>query len=82
MCSQNNNKTNSYFNKFLNILIILIYSLIFLSSPIISNNGILNNIPITFQMSGLVTYTPDSGGATRSGYKLRLGFSTNQWLGI
>lgn len=52
-----------------------------LSSPIHSG-AVLNNYPITFQMSGQTTYTPDAGGASRSGYNLRVGFTNNQWLGI
>ena len=43
---------------------------------------ILNNFPITFEMLGSQTYTPDSGGISRSGYKLRLGYSYYQWLAV
>lgn len=43
-------------------------------------SGVLKNFPIIFQMSGSTTYTPDSGGVTRNGYKLRIGFTNFQWI--
>lgn len=49
----------------------------------ISQTGpILNNIPITFQMNGATSYNPDSGGQTRNGYKLTLGFYGYSWLAV
>jgi hypothetical protein len=38
--------------------------------------------PITFQMQGEVSYTPDTGGATAKGYRLNVGFGRFSWLGI
>lgn len=33
-------------------------------------------------MLGETTYTPDIGGSALNGYKIRLGFSRYQWLGV
>lgn len=33
-------------------------------------------------MSGTTTYIPDSGGLSRNGYKLRIGYAGKQWLGV
>ena len=33
-------------------------------------------------MSGATTYIPDSGGASKNGYKFKLGFSYYQWLAV
>ena len=33
-------------------------------------------------MSGSTTYMPDSGGSSRQGYKLKIGFSGYSWLGV
>lgn len=43
---------------------------------------LLNGIPITFSLAGNVSYTPSSGGVNIPGYRLRVGFSRYQWLGI
>lgn len=56
--------------------------IICLCCSLIKCDGILNNYPITFTMSGSSTYTPDAGGATRSGYNLRIGYMNHQWIGV
>ena len=33
-------------------------------------------------MSGATTYIPDTGGTSKQGYKLRLGYQGNSWLGV
>jgi hypothetical protein len=43
---------------------------------------ILDNYPIKFQLNGATTYTPDSGGSPLNGYKLTIGYTNYQWLGI
>lgn len=43
-------------------------------------SGVLSNFPIKFEMSGTTTYIPDSGGVSRNGYKLRIGFQNYQWI--
>lgn len=45
-------------------------------------SGVLNNFPIKFEMLGTTTYIPDSGGVSRNGYKLRIGFQNYQWLAV
>lgn len=41
---------------------------------------VLDNFPITFEMSGETSYIPDSGGVARNGYKLKIGYAFHQWL--
>lgn len=41
----------------------------------------LNNIPITFQLSGLTTYVPDTGGVAIPGYIFTLGYNYKSWIG-
>lgn len=43
---------------------------------------VLNNNEITFEMSGITTYMPDSGGSSRAGYKLKIGYTGKQWLAV
>lgn len=45
-------------------------------------DAILNNMPVTFTMSGSTTYTPDAGGAQQTGYLLTLGYLGESWLGV
>jgi len=42
----------------------------------------LNNIPITFQLSGLTNYIPDIGGVGIPGYTFTLGYNYKSWIGI
>ena len=42
----------------------------------------LGGVPITFELAGDVSYTPTSGGVNIPGYKLRIGFSRYQWIGL
>lgn len=58
----------------LTILLFLIIS--------VSSGPVLDNIPITFEMTGSTTYSPDKGGASQTGYRLKIGYSYKQWLGI
>ena len=41
----------------------------------------LNDIPITFQLSGLTTYIPDTGGIAIPGYTFTLGYNYKSWIG-
>ena len=41
---------------------------------------ILNNLPVTFTMTGGTTYTPDAGGATQNGYTINLGYTGASWI--
>jgi len=43
---------------------------------------ILDNLPVTFEMLGTTTYNPDSGGATLSGYQLRIGYTGHSWIAV
>lgn len=33
-------------------------------------------------MKGATTYTPDVGGTSKNGYKLKLGFQIYSWLAV
>lgn len=41
----------------------------------------IDNIPITFQLSGLTTYVPDTGGIAIPGYTLKVGYNYKSWIG-
>lgn len=43
---------------------------------------ILNEIPVTFQLAGNISYTPTSGGANIQGYILKVGFYSHSWIGV
>lgn len=47
-----------------------------------SSQEMINNVPITFSLSGNVFYFPTSGGVNTPGYTFNIGFSVYQWLGI
>ena len=61
---------------FLSAFTLLVFFPIALAGPV------LDNFPITFEMRGPTTYNPDAGGSARSGYKLRIGYTNKQWLGV
>lgn len=63
------------------IVLPVVIAIMALSCPAMGG-PVLNNNPITFQMSGTATYMPDSGGSSRTGYKLKLGYSGKQWLAV
>ena len=64
---------------FTNILLIITT---FLLITTIKSGPVIKNNPITFAMSGTTTYIPDGGGASKSGYKLKVGFTGYQWLAV
>jgi hypothetical protein len=43
---------------------------------------IINNQPINLQMNGVISYSPDAGGAQQVGYNLTIGFTSYSWLGV
>lgn len=57
------------------------YTQIFLAILVLCESQYLNNIPLTFKMNGLESYTPNTGGIPIQGYSLTLGFDRFQWLG-
>jgi hypothetical protein len=60
-----------------------LFLIYFLTCLIITNSdAILANIPVTFTMSGSISYTPDAGGSPQTGYLLTLGFIGQSWLGV
>ena len=58
------------------LILILLASLLLLGRP-----QYLSNVPITFSMQGLISYVPNTGGVSLSGYSLTLGFDRYQWMG-
>jgi hypothetical protein len=46
-----------------------------------STQEFLNNIPITFSLSGTLNYIPTSGGVPIQGYSIAIGFDRYSWLG-
>lgn len=60
------------------------FLVVYLVTCIIGTNSdaILNNLPVTFTMSGSKSYLPDSGGASQLGYVLTLGYAGESWLGV
>lgn len=42
---------------------------------------LLNNVPITFRLSGSINYVPTSGGIGIPGYNFTVGFDRYSWLG-
>lgn len=43
---------------------------------------ILDSYPVTFQLEGLSTFTPNSGNAMIAGYSLTIGYINHQWLAV
>lgn len=43
---------------------------------------ILDSFPVTFQLEGLNTFTPNSGNAIIAGYGLTIGYVNHQWLAV
>jgi len=41
----------------------------------------LQNVPITFALTGITSYVPSTGGVSIQGYQLTAGFSRYSWLG-
>ena len=66
-----------YMKSNLIIMLILFLPLVILAT----NQGYLNNIPITFQLQGSTNYVPSTGGIAIPGYTIRIGFDRYQWLG-
>ena len=56
--------------------------LFFILSININCGPVLDDIPITFEMTGSTSYSPDRGGSLQTGYKLKIGYSNKQWLGV
>lgn len=48
----------------------------------ISAYELLNQVPVTFSISGNISYTPTSGGASIPGYIIKIGFYSYPWIGI
>lgn len=42
----------------------------------------LNDVAITFSLSGTTSYVPSTGGVAIPGYTFNAAFSRYQWLGI
>jgi hypothetical protein len=57
-------------------------SLVLLCISSVLGDGVLNSLPVTFSMTGSVSYIPDNGGGTQNGYKLTLGYSGSSWLAV
>lgn len=60
-------------------ILILVLSIIVIN---IKSGPILDNLPVTFEMLGSTTYSPDSGGATLNGYKIRIGYTGHSWIAV
>ena len=70
---------NIIFHQMKNFAFVLILTVLFASA----NAGpVLDNFPITFEMKGPTTYNPDAGGTVKNGYKMRIGYTNKQWLGV
>jgi len=41
----------------------------------------INNVPLTFSLTGNVSYIPSSGGIANPGYNFTVGFDRYSWLG-
>jgi hypothetical protein len=57
-------------------------SLVLLCISSVLGDGVLNDLPVTFSMTGSVSYIPDNGGGTQNGYELTLGYSGSSWLAV
>lgn len=57
-------------------LFILIATLLMLSK----SEAILNGYPITFNIAGSTTFTPDAGGTQQNGYIINLGYTGGSWI--
>jgi hypothetical protein len=47
-----------------------------------ATDAVLNNLPVTFTMSGSAPYIPDAGGSSQTGYTLTIGYVGQSWLGV
>lgn len=62
--------------------LVIIMALLYLLPAISSAYELLSDVPVTFKINGNVSYTPTSGGISIPGYKLKIGFSRFQWIGV
>ena len=56
--------------------------LILLFNKSLESQAYLDGVPVTFSLNGPVDYTPTSGGVAIPGYKLEVGYSKHQWIGV
>jgi len=48
----------------------------------VQGDAVLNGLPVTFDMGGTISYIPDNGGGTQTGYQLTLGYYGSSWLAV